>query len=110
MKQVLDLHIHSPYSRACSPQLTPVNIDKTCRQKGVDIIATGDFTHPDWFKVLKQELEETYLNSGLYKLKSSHDDQIKFILATEVALIYKDNEKIRRIHLVVQAPNLKAAL
>jgi len=109
MKQVLDLHIHSPYSRACSPQLTLINIDKTCRQKGIDIIATGDFTYPDWFKAINQELEETFSGSGLYKLKSAPDDKIKFILETEVALIYKDNDKTRRIHLVVHAPNLKAA-
>lgn len=109
MKQVLDLHIHSPYSRACSPQLTLVNIDKVCREKGVDIIATGDFTHPVWFKTLSTELKETFSGSGLYKLKSAKDEKIKFILSTEVALIYKDNDKVRRIHLVVHAPNLEAA-
>ncbi len=109
MKQVLDLHIHSPYSRACSPQLTLSNIDKVCREKGVDIIGTGDFTHPIWFKAISTELKETFSGSGLYKLKSTKDDKIKFILSTEVALIYKDNGKVRRIHLVVHAPNIKAA-
>ena len=53
MRQVADLHIHSRFSRACSPELTLGNIDKTCRIKGVDIIATGDFTFPDWFKEIK---------------------------------------------------------
>lgn len=109
MKQVLDLHIHSLYSRACSSQLTLINIDKACREKGVDIIGTGDFTHPVWFKAISTELKETFFGSGLYKLKSTKDDKIKFILSTEVALIYKDNDKVRRIHLVVHAPNLKAA-
>ena len=109
MKQILDLHIHSPYSRACSPQITLKNIDKTCREKGINIIATGDFTHPIWFKSLSEELEETYKESGLYKLKKVADDKIKFILSTEVSLIYKDENKVRRVHLVVHAPNLKAA-
>ena len=108
MKQVLDLHIHSPYSRACSPHLTLVNLEKTCQEKGVDIIATGDFTYPAWFKRLESELEETFSGSGLYKLKSAKDDRIKFILSTEVALIYKDGDKARRIHLVVHAPSLAA--
>ncbi|MBD3247939.1 hypothetical protein GF382_01455, partial [Candidatus Falkowbacteria bacterium] len=49
MKQILDLHIHSKYSRACSKALELANIDEACRAKGVDIIATGDFTHPAWF-------------------------------------------------------------
>lgn len=109
MRQILDLHIHSRYSRACSPKLTLENIDQSCRLKGVDIIATGDFTYPAWFESIKKELIETSAKSGLYKLKTVPDDKVKFILSTEVALIYKDQEKCRRIHLVVHAPNISAA-
>lgn len=146
MKQILDLHIHSKYSRACSSALTLENLDKTCRIKGVDIIATGDFTYPDWFFSIKEELEEIKCqphpdpllkkergqgvlreqdknrpssllrrrtggggDSGLYKLKSSPDDKVKFLLSTELALIYKARDKCRRIHLVVHAPNIEAA-
>jgi len=108
MRQILDLHIHSPYSRACSPQITLQNIDRTCREKGVDIIATGDFTHPVWFKKINTELEEIAKGAGLYKIKGS-DGKIKFILSSEVSLIYKDKGKVRRIHLVIHAPHLKAA-
>jgi len=109
MRQILDLHIHSRYSRACSPQLTLVNIEKTCRIKGVNIIATGDFTYPAWFESIKNELKEIAPGAGLYKLKTAPDDKVKFILSTEVALIYKDKEKVRRIHLVIHAPNIAAA-
>lgn len=108
MKQILDLHIHSRYARACSPQLTPENIDKTCRLKGIDIIATGDFTYPAWFESLERELVETASGTGLYRLKTAPDDKIKFLLSTEVALIYKDGGKTRRIHLVIHAPHLAA--
>ena len=109
MRQILDLHIHSKYSRSCSPQLTLENIDAACRIKGVDIIATGDFTFPEWFSDIKNKLIETEAGSGLYKLKSAKDDRIKFILSTEVALIYKDGGRARRIHLVIHAPNLAVA-
>jgi uncharacterized protein (TIGR00375 family) len=109
MRQILDLHIHSRYSRACSPRLTLTNIENTCRVKGVDIIATGDFTYPEWFESIKKELTETGTGSGLYKLKTAADDRVKFILSTEVALIYKDQDRVRRIHLVIHAPNIKAA-
>lgn len=109
MRQILDLHIHSCYSRACSPKLTLKNIEATCRAKGVDIIATGDFTHPVWFKAIKTELRETFSGSGLYKLKTAADDKIKFILSTEVSLVYQDQGKCRRIHLVIHAPSIKAA-
>jgi uncharacterized protein (TIGR00375 family) len=108
MKQILDLHIHSKYSRACSSALTLANIDATCKIKGIDIIATGDFTYPLWFKNIEDELEEIK-GGGLYKLKGS-DSKVKFILSTEVALIYKDGgPHARRIHLVIMAPNIAAA-
>lgn len=106
MKQVLDLHIHSKYSRACSPKLTLENIAKTCEVKGIDIISTGDFTHPLWFKEIDSKLEEIN-NSGLYRLKNS-ELKTKFILGTEVSLVYKDKGKTRRIHLVLHAPNTHA--
>ena len=92
MKQILDLHIHSKYSRACSSQLTLSNIEAACRIKGIDIIATGDFTYPLWFKNIEEELEEVK-GGGLYQLKIKNEKlkiQTKFILSTEVALIYKD--------------------
>ena len=108
MRQIADLHIHSRFSRACSRDLTLVNIDKTCRIKGVDIIATGDFTYPEWFNEIKTELQETKKDSGLYNLKNT-DDKVKFILSTEVALIYKHNDKVRRLHIVLHAPNLESA-
>ena len=108
MKQILDLHIHSRYSRACSPQLTLENLDRSCRRKGVDIIATGDFTFPQWFSALESELVETFAGSGLYRLAKAKDDKAKFILGTEVSLVYKDGDRARRIHLVIHAPSLQA--
>lgn len=107
MKTILDLHIHSKYARACSPQLTLSNIDTTCREKGIGIVATGDFTYPAWFKAIKEETEEIG-TTGLYKLKTAPDKKLKFILSTELSLIYKDNNKARRVHIMITAPHLKA--
>ncbi len=107
MIQFLDFHIHSRYSRACSSQISLENIEKVCLEKGINIIATGDFTHPAWFNEINNKLEEIDRDKGLYKLKKS-DDRVKFILSTEVSLIYKDKEKVRRVHLMLTAPNIKA--
>jgi uncharacterized protein (TIGR00375 family) len=122
-KQVLDLHIHSKYSRACSSRLTLEGIDHACRIKGVDVIATGDFTYPAWFREIEEKLEEIIKNSlskggqaspelaeggGLYRLKTARDEKIKFILSTELALIYKQDGRARRIHVVLHAPNVEA--
>lgn len=107
MRQIADLHIHSKYSRACSKDLNLENIDRVCRLKGVDIIATGDFTYPEWFSDIEEQLEEIG-NSGMYKLKKANDTKLRFLLATELALIYKKGNKARRIHMVLHAPNLQA--
>jgi uncharacterized protein (TIGR00375 family) len=109
MKQTADFHIHSRFSRACSRDLSLPNIEKTCRIKGVDIIATGDFTYPDWFKEIEDELEETEKNSGLYKLNKAESLGVKFILSSELALIYKKYDKVRRIHIVLLAPDISSA-
>ena len=109
MRQVLDLHIHSPYARACSPSISLESIAKTCLVKGVDIVGSGDFTHPLWFKEIKESLSEIFLGSGLYSLKSDKQGSVKFIITSEVSLIYKDGGKTRKIHLLIHAPNLQAA-
>jgi len=107
MLTVLDLHLHSKYSRACSPALTLSGIDAACRLKGVAVVSSADFTYPAWFNALKNELREIN-NSGLYCLKEAADEKVKFLLSTELSLIYKQGGKARRIHLVVHAPNLAA--
>jgi uncharacterized protein (TIGR00375 family) len=107
MLKIADFHIHSRYSRACSPQLTLEGIEAACAKKGIDIVAAGDFTYPAWFKSLSEELEERG-NTGLYRLKGKPASRIYFILSTEVSLVYKDGGRARRIHLVIMAPSLAA--
>ena len=70
MQQILDLHIHSKYSRSCSTQLTLENIDAACRIKGVDIIATGDFTFPEWFADIKNKLESIRQRPLIFPLEA----------------------------------------
>jgi len=107
IRQILDLHIHSKYARACSPLLELPNIAKACEIKGIDICSTGDFTHPLWMEHIKENLEEMG-QSGLYRLKNSNS-KTKFILATEISCVYKHKNKTRRLHLLVVAPNIAAA-
>lgn len=100
---IADLHIHSRFSRACSPELTFKNIVQWCRIKGIDLVATGDFTHPAWFKEIVGELEEE--GNGFLRLKSS-DGRVKFLLGTEVSCIYSQGGKVRRVHLCLFLPDL----
>lgn len=103
-QKILDLHIHSKYSRACSKDLELPNIAKACEVRGIDIVSTSDFTHPAWFEHMKTELKED--TEGIYKLKN-HDSKTRFIIGTELASIKKHKDKTRRIHLCVFAPNLE---
>ena len=118
MRTYADLHIHSRFARACSPQLTPENIDLWCRIKGLGLVATGDFTHPKWFAELSQKLEPK--GNGLYRLKPEFRQQhprftpvaqheVSFIFGTEVACIYKHAGSVRRVHHCIFAPSLEAA-
>ena len=58
MKIISDLHLHSKYSRATSKQLDIPNLEKWARVKGLNLLGTSDFTHPEWIKELKNDLTE----------------------------------------------------
>lgn len=109
MEFVADLHLHSKYSRAVSQQMMLSEMANAAKQKGIDIVSASDFTHPLWFKEMQRLLEER--SDGLYGLKTSPSGQKEplFLLSVEIASIYKQGEKLRRIHSLVFAPNLEVA-
>lgn len=113
---IADLHIHSKYSRATSRDCVPEMLELWARRKGLDLIGTGDFTHPAWREELRQKLEPA--EEGLYRLKSQlqvKEDmggkplQPRFILSGEISSIYKKNGKVRKVHNVILLPSLEAA-
>ncbi len=105
MRYISDLHIHSKYSRACSRDLEPKNIERWCRLKGIDIVGSADFTHPYWFKELLDSLVEE--KPGLFKIKGS-DGKVLFLLTTELSCIYSQGGKVRRLHICLLAPGFSA--
>ncbi len=106
MQYVTDLHLHSKYSRAVSPQMNLPVMSQYARQKGFDILTAGDFTHPVWSKEIREMLEER--DEGLYGLPDK-EDPTRFILSTEISSIYKQGDKLRRIHSLIFAPDFGAA-
>jgi len=106
MSLVADLHLHSKYSRAVSQEMVLPTMAKMAKIKGIDLLATGDFTHPLWFKELESQLEES--SEGIYQVKSGQEAEglSRYILGTEISCIYSQGDKGRRIHLVVFAPSL----
>lgn len=111
-----DLHIHSKFSRATSKDMNLETIEQWAQIKGIKLIGTGDFTHPEWLKEIEDKLNEK--GNGLFTLKNefklkvpeSCRDEIYFILSSEISCIYQKNGKLRKIHLVVLSPTIKDVL
>ena len=116
MKGIADLHIHSRYSRATSKQGTPEYLDLWARKKGISIVGTGDFTHPEWRKELEEKLVPA--EDGFYCLKEDsvleesreyEGEAPRFVLSGEISSIYKKNGKVRKVHNVILLPGLEDA-
>ena len=95
-----DLHLHSPYARATSKELTFENMAKWARIKGIDLLASADFTHPEWFEHTKRTLRPT--GDGLYECNGAH-----FVLGTEVNCNGYQGGRNRRIHMLMFAPSIE---
>lgn len=114
MKVIADLHLHSKYSRAVSPQMVIPEMVRWAKIKGINLLGTGDFTHPLWFRELQTNLEE---EDGVLKIKSGEIEGIKgdggfevrFLLTAEISSIYSQGGKTRKIHNLVVAPSFLVA-
>jgi len=100
MEFVADLHLHSKYSRATSRDMDLENLDKWAKIKGIKVLGTGDFTHPQWFENLKDKLEPA--EPGLFKLR---DSETRFLLSAEISCIYSKDNRVRKIHVIIFAPS-----
>jgi uncharacterized protein (TIGR00375 family) len=103
MRIIADLHIHSRYSRACSPQMEIVALARWAKIKGVNLLGTGDFTHPLYFAELKANLDTE--EGGLLRLKGDREGPY-FVPTVEVCNIYRQGGRLRKIHTVIVAPDL----
>ena len=101
MKVIADLQIHSRFSRATSSSLNLPNLEKYAKLKGLNLLGTGDFTHPKWLAELKNELKED--DSGILTSKSG----FHFVLQGEISNIYTQDGKSRRIHTLLLAKNFE---
>lgn len=110
MKWIADFHLHSKYSGGTSPQMEPVQMAAWAAKKGLNLLGTGDFTHPVYLAELKKIMVPA--EPGLFRLKS-HQQQsggkraIRFVLSSEVGLFFRQGEKWRKIHLIIVAPSFE---
>ena len=113
---IADLHIHSRFSRATSKDGNPENLELWARRKGIDIVGTGDFTHPEWRKELAEKLEPA--EDGFYTLKEEYrisspsapeHRRPRFVVTGEISSIYKQDGRVRKVHNVILLPGLSEA-
>ena len=112
-----DLHIHSKYSRATSRDSDLEHLAIWACKKGVSVLGTGDFTHPQWFDEIKDKL--TPAEPGLYQLRDDLRKAVerevemagatRFLLQVEISTIYKKGDRTRKVHHVIYAPDLEKA-
>jgi len=109
LKIIADLHIHSRYSRATSPRMSINEIARFAKIKGLNLVGTGDFTHPKWLR----EIQETLVpeqGTGLYKVASNADSPMHFMLTTEVCTIFNFENETKKVHHVILTPSMETAV
>ncbi len=110
MNIIADLQLHSKYSRAVSKHMDVSEIMMWAKKKGIDLVATGDWMHPIWFRELQNDLEE--LDEGIFGYKGDKDSgrkRVKFLLSAEISSIYTQGGKGRRVHTLVFSPSFSVA-
>src|SRR3989344_2985336 len=110
MQIIADLQLHSKYSRAVSPKMDLEEIAHWSAKKGINLIASGDWTHPLWFREIKTKLKET--SPGIYSLNQDKTDlpisgNARFLLSTEISSIYSQGGKGRRVHNLIFSPSIE---
>jgi len=120
MRFLADLHLHSRFSRATSKDMTFDTLAAWAKIKGLALLGTSDFTHPEWGRRITRELEPA--GNGFFRLKkpklpagglsrefTAAPDDVQFLLSAELSFIYTKKGKVRKIHLILLAPDLPTA-
>src|SRR5215208_8272647 len=97
MSFIADLHIHSKYSYATSPQLCFEQLYAWGRRKGIALLGTGDCTHPGWLAEMREKLAPD--GDGLLRLREEFlpgseglpvgSSEVRFMVTGEICTIYK---------------------
>jgi DNA helicase-2/ATP-dependent DNA helicase PcrA len=120
MEIVADLHLHSHFSIATGREADLEHLDLWGRYKGVQVVGTGDCTHPEWLTELEAKLEP--VGPGTYALKPElalpldlkgpawqDVPRVHFLVSGEVSTIYKKAGQVRKVHLLLLLSSLEAA-
>ncbi len=101
MEVFSDLQLHSKHAMATSKEMDLEHMAAGAKAKGLNLIGTGDFTHPAWFAEMKSKLEPAE-GDGLFTYRG-----MTWMLSGEVSTIYRQDGKARKVHHLVYAPSFE---
>jgi uncharacterized protein (TIGR00375 family) len=83
-------------------------IARFARIKGLNLVGTGDFTHPVWFKELKESLIPES-ETSLYRPTRLRETPVRFMVTAEVSTVFSHRNEFKKVHHVILAPDLETA-
>ncbi len=89
-----------------------MNIDEItrfARVKGLNLVGTGDFTHPRWLEELNKNLVKVP-NTGLYKPVKDVESPVHCMITGEICTIFPFEGQVKKIHHVLLTPSLEIAV
>jgi uncharacterized protein (TIGR00375 family) len=84
-------------------------IARFAKIKGLNLVGTGDFTHPKWLREIQEALVPEQ-DADLYKVAGNADSPVWFILTTEVCTIFNFENESKKVHHVVLTPSVETAV
>ncbi len=95
--------------------MSPDSLWRSAQLKGITVIGTGDFTHPEWLGELREKTKPA--GNGLFSLKekfhsdvpASCRDDVFFLLSSEISCIYRKHGKTRKVHCLLFVPDFSDA-
>lgn len=88
-----------------------MGIDEIARfadTKGLNVVGTGDFTHPDWIRELQSDLSEVP-DTRLFKPVRS-PSRTRFMITGEVSTTFMFKGEMKKIHHVILVPDFETAV
>jgi uncharacterized protein (TIGR00375 family) len=83
-------------------------IARFAKIKGLNLVGTGDFTHPTWFKELRGSLVPES-ETSLYKPAKDVGSTVRFMVTTEVSTIFPYKNEYKKVHHIILSPSLETA-
>ena len=101
MKVFADLQLHSKHALATSKNMDLEHMAAGAKAKGLNLLGTGDFTHPEWFAEMKEKLKPAE-GDGLFSYSG-----MTWMLSGEVSTVYQHGGRTRKVHHLIYADDLE---